>query len=63
MSNKIQRTNYTSDATKFLRELEADSTKNDSAARTAEVAKYDRVNRLRDQEQAVEAPSKIWGGF
>ena len=63
MSNKIQRTNYASDATKFLRELEADTAKNDSPARAAEIAKYDRVNRLRDQEQAAEAPSKIWGGF
>ncbi|QGX41424.1 CBU_0585 family protein [Permianibacter aggregans] len=63
MSQKIQRTNYRSEATDFLRELEADEQNNRSPARAAEEAKYARVNRLRDKEQAAEKESKIWSGF
>lgn len=60
--SKIDRA-YVSDSTRFLRELEQKADNNQSPARQAEEAKYQRINRLRDDAKQESADSKIWSGF
>ncbi len=60
--SKIDRA-YVSDSTRFLQQLEQKPENNQSSARTAEEAKYARVNALRDKAQAAPETGKIWSGF
>jgi hypothetical protein len=64
-SNNTQVTNreFVSDATNFLRDLETKAENNQSAARQAEEAKYNRVIKLRDEVQMAQNHSKLWQGF
>ncbi len=60
--SKIDRA-YVSDSTRFLQELEQKPDNNQSPARQAEEAKYQRINSLRDDAKQAPADSKIWSGF
>ncbi len=60
--SKIDRA-YVSDSTRFLQELEQKPENNQSPARQAEEAKYQRINTLRDEAQAAPETGKIWSGF
>ncbi len=60
--SKIDRA-YISDSTRFLQELEQKPENNQSPARSAEEAKYARVNSLRDEAKPAPEASKIWSGF
>lgn len=60
--SKIDRA-YVSDSTRFLQELEQKPENNQSPARQAEEAKYQRVNKLRDEAQPAAEPATIWSGF
>lgn len=54
---------HVSEATHFLRELEQKPEFNRSPAKQAEVAKYEKLNELRDKVQPARPDSNIWGGF
>jgi hypothetical protein len=60
--SKIDRA-YVSDSTRFLQELEKKPANNQSPARQAEEAKYQRINKLRDEAQTTPETGKIWSGF
>ena len=65
VSNNTQITNreFISDASEFLRRLEAEPANNISVARRAEEAKYTRVNKLRDEVLPEQNHAKLWQGF
>ena len=53
---------FESDATALLKALDT-RPDTDSASRQAEVAKYNRIFKLRDEAQPETSIDKIWRGF
>lgn len=60
---KINKLNFESESTQFLRSLEQDAKNNVSSARDAEQIKYNRINKLRDEVQKESNMTKVWAGF
>lgn len=61
--SKPAKGHFESDTTQFLRDLESQSSNNESPARAAEEVKYARINQLRDEVQTENKAAKIWQGF
>lgn len=54
--------NFTSDIDQFLNKFDQLHPEK-SAAQTAEIAKYQKINRLRDQTSAEESAMQLWEEF
>lgn len=60
--SKVYKTDYESEFTAFFKTVSTDN-KAESEAVTAEVNKYSRVNKLRDNVSINNTRDKIWEGF
>ena len=60
-SNKIQ-SNYVSEIDQFMQAFDKEHP-DKSLSQKHEIAKSERVDRLRDEKDQPDAPKKIWEGF